>query len=130
MRTLAILVVVGCVIAGVAGSQPTDVDGDGVRDADDNCLVVPNPSQLDSNQDGFGNVCDPDLDDDLVVDDDDLLDLLTSFGQAVPPGDADADLTEDGVVGMPDALVWREYRLMAPGPSGLDCAGTIPCFAF
>ena len=36
-----------------------DRDGDRVLDADDNCPLVPNADQLDADQDGLGDVCDP-----------------------------------------------------------------------
>ena len=45
----------------------------GIADAEDNCVDTPNPSQLDSNQDGYGEVCDPDYNDDGVVNVPDLL---------------------------------------------------------
>ncbi len=35
-----------------------DSDGDGVPDASDNCPMVFNPDQADSNHDGFGDACD------------------------------------------------------------------------
>jgi len=34
-----------------------DADGDGIPDADDNCIDVPNPDQRDDNRDGVGNAC-------------------------------------------------------------------------
>jgi hypothetical protein len=34
-----------------------DTDGDGISDDVDNCPSVPNPDQLDSNQDGIGDAC-------------------------------------------------------------------------
>ena len=37
----------------------SDTDGDGVPDASDNCLLVPNPGQLDRDGDGIGDACDP-----------------------------------------------------------------------
>jgi hypothetical protein len=39
-----------------------DSDADGVPDAGDNCMTVPNPDQADSNLDGVGDACDSDAD--------------------------------------------------------------------
>jgi hypothetical protein len=36
-----------------------DTDGDGLYDSEDNCPAVPNPDQLDTDRDGFGDACDP-----------------------------------------------------------------------
>jgi len=46
----------------------TDVDGDGVPNADDNCPWIPNPDQLDTDGDGDGDVCDDDDDGDGIDD--------------------------------------------------------------
>ena len=35
-----------------------DIDGDGVRDAQDNCPDLVNPDQADSDGDGIGDACD------------------------------------------------------------------------
>jgi len=40
-------------------NETTDTDGDGVGDNADNCVNIVNPSQIDSNSDGIGDVCDP-----------------------------------------------------------------------
>ena len=51
-------------------SAPPDFDGDGIADGTDNCRLIPNGplipdagghSQLDSDGDGYGNICDADL---------------------------------------------------------------------
>jgi hypothetical protein len=36
-----------------------DVDEDGIRNSEDNCVFAPNPSQKDRNGDGKGDACDP-----------------------------------------------------------------------
>jgi UDP-3-O-[3-hydroxymyristoyl] glucosamine N-acyltransferase len=37
--------------------SPPDVDGDGIIDPNDNCVTVPNPNQVDTDNDGFGDAC-------------------------------------------------------------------------
>ncbi len=94
---------------------PTDSDGDGVPDASDNCTLVVNPDQTDSNGDGFGNACDADLNNDNVINVVDLGLLRTVFFT----NDADADFNGDGVVNVIDLGVMRQSFFGAPGPSGV-----------
>ncbi len=92
-----------------------DTDGDGVADGDDNCLLIANPDQHDSNDDGFGNICDPDLNNDNVVNFADLALMKPAFLSTDP----DADLTGDGVVNFSDLALLKSYFLESPGPSGV-----------
>lgn len=85
---------------------PGDMDGDGVDDARDNCIDVPNADQANLDGDPLGDVCDPDDDGDAV---DDVVDNCArvpnadqwdldgdGLGDACDPDD-DADGVLDGV---------------------------------
>lgn len=96
-------------------STAADTDGDGVVDIQDNCTLVANPGQRDSNGDGYGNVCDADIDNNGTVT---LSDVLTIRGLANSTN-ADADLNGDGVVTLADVLLARGFLNQPPGPSGL-----------
>jgi hypothetical protein len=119
-------------VRGLAMPQPTsgpDSDDDGVADPEDTCRDVANPEQLDADQDGHGDRCDGDFNNDGVVGAPDLLILGRAFGsQAGVPGfDARADMNSDGLVGGPDLLLWSPGFGKPVAASGLACAGTIPC---
>ncbi len=55
---------------------PTDLDEDGVVDAMDNCPMVPNAGQLDTDGDKAGDACDGDDDGDGKFDEDDACPLV------------------------------------------------------
>ena len=103
------------------GLEQPDSDGDGVADYVDNCTKVPNPDQLDSDGDGYGNACDADLNNDGLVNALDLGLFRTVFGKA--KGDPDlkaaADLNGDGRVNALDLGLFRLMFGKPPGPSGL-----------
>ena len=91
-----------------------DSDGDGVLDFKDNCTLVINPGQRDTNGDGFGNRCDADLTNDgLIVDLSDFSLFRSAFGTANP----DADFDGDGSVNLSDFSIFRASFGGAPGPS-------------
>ena len=100
---------------------PPDADEDGIEDALDNCLLVPNGpllpdaggnSQRDTDADGFGNVCDADLNNDGIVNFTDLGSFKAVFGSP----DADADLNGDGLVNFADLALLKTAFAQPPGP--------------
>lgn len=94
----------------------SDSDGDGIADGSDNCIEVANNDQRDTNGDGFGNICDADLNNDGTINFTDLGLLRTVFFGA----DTDADFNGDGVVNFLDLGILRSTFFGAPGPSGLQ----------
>ena len=79
-----------------------DDDNDGVLDVDDNCPLVGNANQLDTDGDGLGDACDNDDDNDGILDIDDNCPLVANADQADADGDGigdpcDEDADNDGV---------------------------------
>ncbi len=127
-------VFVGDPLLALAPQQPpqseapiADRDQDGIPDERDNCLLVANPEQRDSDQDQLGNRCDPDVDNDGRV--------LTSTGLIYPVdrrGDLEAialtakngpynpnhDLNGDGLVDQDDLALAQLWLFRSPGPTG------------
>ncbi len=101
-------------------------DGDGVDDDIDNCLMINNATQDDTDLDDCGNLCDADYDNDGIVG-------ILDFGQFV-----NAYLTNDeekihrdgqvagGTVGLLDLGLFGALYLTVPGPSGTT-SGTKAC---
>ena len=103
-----------------------DTDGDGIDDSIDNAINVPNPSQRDTDGDGFGNIADPDLDNNNFVNFSDLALFKSAFSSA----DQNADLDGDGAVGFSDLNIINSLFFQAPGPSGqasnVNPGGSVP----
>jgi hypothetical protein len=93
-----------------------DSDGDGLIDSKDNCNLVANADQRDTDVDGYGNICDADLNGDLTVNLSDFSQFRSVFGTADP----DADFNGDGSVNLSDYSIFRALFGSAPGPSQLN----------
>ena len=108
-----------------------DEDLDGVADAEDNCLGTANADQTDSDLDGFGNACDADYDGDgwVGISDYNIFSMSRAYGAIAPDDRYDArfDHNADGGVGLQDVIIFGKRWNAPPGPSGLACAGTVPC---
>jgi hypothetical protein len=88
-----------------------DRDGDGLCDPVDNCRRVPNGDQLDSDDDGFGDACDIDFNEDGAVSVLDLLSLLGALDSAAgdPVYAEEVDLDGNGVVDAEDLALFRSH---------------------
>ncbi len=98
-----------------ARPTPVDTDGDGVRDAADNCIQQANPNQADTDADGIGDSCElvADLNGDGVVNAADLAILKQNFFTNFAP----ADLNGDGVVNSSDLAILKRELLKRPASS-------------
>ncbi|MEO1576230.1 MAG: thrombospondin type 3 repeat-containing protein [Pseudomonadota bacterium] len=95
-----------------ASAMAVDSDGDGVDDSVDNCSAIANADQVDADADGFGNRCDADLNNDLVVN---VVDLGL-LRQVFFTDDTEADFNVDGVVNVVDLGIMRSTFFLPPGP--------------
>ena len=93
-----------------------DLDGDGVLDNLDNCKLMANTNQVDADSDGYGNICDADLDNNGIVNIDDYFILATAFFTPDPI----ADLNVDGIVNIDDYFILATAFFTAPGPSAQE----------
>jgi len=92
----------------------TDTDEDGIQDSEDNCTLQKNPLQQDTDKDGFGNICDADLNNDGSVN---FLDLGL-FKAVFATSDPDADFNSDGSVNFLDLGLFKKMFTKPPGPAG------------
>lgn len=94
-----------------------DTDADGVADISDNCTQVANANQRDTNGDGYGNLCDADLNNNGIVNTQDLVVFKAAFGSI--GANLDADFNGDGVVNTKDLTIFKALFGKVPGPSGV-----------
>lgn len=102
------------------GPITSDSDNDGIPDNSDNCTEAPDPDQRDTNGDGYGNLCDADLDDNGNTDLFDLTLYKQAYGSKL--GEAaynpDADFNGDGKIDLLDLAILKSLYLSPPGPNG------------
>jgi hypothetical protein len=105
-----------------------DADSDGIPDNEDNCILVANgplirdaggSSQRDTDGDGYGNICDPDINNDLVVGAHDFAIMKGNFGES----SEDSDLNGNRIVGEEDFTIFWKYAFGPPGPSCISLPG-------
>ena len=100
-----------------------DIDSDRIPDAADNCRALANPAQLDADDDGFGNRCDADFDQDGVSAALDFGTFRRCYARTVPAGGGppadptciESDMDGDGRVGPADFTLFRSEYLTPPG---------------
>ncbi len=111
---------------GLAWQLLTDSDGDGAHDGQDNCIDAANGpllpdaggnSQLDSDGDGYGNICDGDLDNNGgIVNFADLAAFKAMFGTVNANGDLNGS---GGIVNFADLARFKALFGKLPGASGI-----------
>ncbi|MCH7869738.1 MAG: hypothetical protein IH881_18740 [Myxococcales bacterium] len=117
----------------VSGAGPTtcleDADADGICDdpgpLSDNCTGIANPGQRDDDEDGYGNLCDEDVNNDCGIGGPDLAAVFANTLAAapwVPKALGAFDVNEDGGVGGADLAQTFARALQDPGPSSRTCA--------
>ena len=129
MRTHSLPFAMFIVVAGSEMAVAADTDGDGIPNEADNCIEVVNPLQCDTDQDGFGNHCDADFDQNGAVDGGEFFQFFIPDFQSGIDSGVGTDMNCDGVVDGNDFLDYflPQFLTGELGLSGLSCIGFVPC---
>jgi hypothetical protein len=138
LATTMFALLIGFPIASFAGLAP-DADGDGIPDVLDKCTIdsrnATAPATCDTDTDGYGNVCDPDFNQDNAVTSADFGMLFVPAFKGIDPAPwpQGMDMNCDNAVTSADFGMFFVPKFKGalggakPGPSGLGCAGTPGC---
>jgi len=130
LATMIFGVLIGFPIASFAGLAP-DGDADGIPDVLDKCSSDSRnaAATCDTDQDGYANVCDGDFNQSNTVTAADFgMTFSPNLGTGIDTGRG-SDMNCSGTVTAADFGMFFSPQLGkgVQGPSGLGCAGTIPC---
>jgi hypothetical protein len=104
-----------------------DTDSDGACEALglDNCTAISNPGQRDDDEDGYGNICDADVNQDCGIGAPDITGVFSHLSESavwIPKNRGAYDINEDNGVGAPDITAVFSNLSGSPGPSSRACA--------
>lgn len=134
--TLAFSMALAFLVVGAfppqSGAGPCDdPDSDSICAPIDNCSDKANTAQTDTDvaQDGYGNLCDADYDENNIVGFTDLAALRAAWQATATDTNynPDCDSEPNNVIGFTDLALLRAQWQGGPGPSGMSCAGSQPC---
>lgn len=130
LATMTAFLLVGGLSLSAQAGPALDSDTDGTYDINDICsqnASVPSSCGFDADNNGIGNACDGDFNDDGVVDAFDVAPFTADLGVGADSG-IGSDMNCDGAVDAFDVSPFvAQLNQGVPGPSGLPCAGTSPC---
>ena len=128
---LVSLFIVGSALSATAGTV-ADGDGDFIPNVFDNCFMAANGpgagtnDQVDTDGDALGNACDPDYDQDSLVD---TTDFGIFFADFLPPGLSTTGETDHDATGLPGDVVDTTdfgtffFHFLPPGIPGPGAEG-------